>query len=207
MGDTDVNLNIMMVGDSSVGKTSLLMRFIDEKFEETSPTVGIDYMRKTIDIGGIKVLTRFWDSAGTEKFSSMAENTFKNTAGVVLVYDVTCRESFKQLRFWLYKIREKSRQNVKIMLIGNKIDLIEKREVSSEEGSKYASENELFFMECSAKSDEEGNVPEAFNVLVQESYKVQKDVHTQRMSIAKPILPARTLSHAPSHESNGKKCC
>ena len=208
MTETDVNLSIVLVGDASVGKTSLITRFVDDKFEEGSskPTVGIDYLRKMVELEGIKVLVRFWDTAGTEKYGAVSDTAIKMAAGAVLVYDVTKRGSFDQLRFWMMKLHEKSRPNLKIILIGNKKDLELDRVVSTAEGEKFAKENGMFFMECSAK-EEAGNVFNAFNTLVEETFSVQREVHTVRMSVVKPKLAARILTPSSLQTEQKKGCC
>lgn len=207
MAETDINLSVILVGDSSVGKTSLLIRFVDNKFGDTQATVGIDYMRKVVCFEDQKILVRFWDTAGTEKYSAMADSAFKNAAGALLVYDVSKRESFSNLRLWLLKIKEKSQPNIKIMLIGTKIDLIEQREVSREEGSRFAAENGLFFTECSAKTNENGQVEDAFITLVMETYSDQKEAHLARTMIPPPKLPARVLAPSNLHADSGSGCC
>ena len=207
MTEIDVNLNMVIIGESGVGKTSLLMRYIHDEFGDVKPTVGIDYMKKTIENGDQRVLVRFWDTAGTEKFSSLTDNSFRSASGVFLVYDVSNRETFDQVRMWLLKVRDKCRANIKIMLIGNKVDLMQDRKVSADEGEKFAAENGLFFFETSAKVNDKQRVQQAFNTLSLEALKIQEVEHEKRVSASNGIRTSLIVREVAQAQERKKNCC
>eukprot|EP01119_Soliformovum_irregulare_P005071 TRINITY_DN1644_c0_g1_i1.p1 TRINITY_DN1644_c0_g1~~TRINITY_DN1644_c0_g1_i1.p1 ORF type:complete len:136 (+),score=38.41 TRINITY_DN1644_c0_g1_i1:316-723(+) len=113
-----------------------------------------------INIEGSQIKLQIWDTAGQEKFRSITRSYYRGTTGAILVYDITRRETFDRLSEWLEDCRKYANENIVIMLIGNKCDLQEKRQISREEGEKFAKDNGLFFLEASARTDE--NVDEAF---------------------------------------------
>ncbi|KAM9480849.1 EF-hand calcium-binding domain-containing protein 4B isoform 2-T2 [Clarias gariepinus] len=144
---------ILMVGNSSVGKTSVLRRFCEDGFYPgTSATVGIDYSVKTLTVDSSQVALQMWDTAGQERYRSITKQFFRKADGVVVMYDITCEQTFTAVRSWLTSVQEGAGDNIPIMLLGNKTDLEDQREIQSRVGEKLAKESRLIFFECSALS-------------------------------------------------------
>ncbi|XP_030649971.1 ras and EF-hand domain-containing protein homolog [Chanos chanos] len=142
---------VVLVGNSSVGKTALLRRFCDGRFHSsTSATVGIDYSVRTLNLGDSHVALQLWDTAGQERYRSITKQYFRKADGVVIIYDVTMQDSFRSVRPWLTNIHEAVEDAIPIMLLGNKADKENEREVQAKEGERLAEETQLLFYECSA---------------------------------------------------------
>ncbi|KAK2841982.1 hypothetical protein Q5P01_012182 [Channa striata] len=144
---------IVLVGNSSVGKTSLLQRFCDDCFHPgTSATVGIDYSVKTISVDNVQVALQMWDTAGQERYRSITKQFFRKVDGVVVMYDLTAEQSFTSVRQWLTSVKEGAGEDIPIMLLGNKTDKETERQVQKELGERLAKECQMVFYECSACS-------------------------------------------------------
>uniref|UniRef100_A0A673ZZQ8 Calcium release activated channel regulator 2A n=1 Tax=Salmo trutta TaxID=8032 RepID=A0A673ZZQ8_SALTR len=144
---------IVLVGNSSVGKTSLLRRFCDDCFYPgTSATVGIDYSVKTIRVDNSQVALQMWDTAGQERYRSLTKQFFRKADGVVVMYDITAEQSFTAVRQWLTSVQEGAGEDIPIMLLGNKMDKGSERKVQTRVGEKFAKDCQLIFYECSACS-------------------------------------------------------
>ncbi|KAJ8262454.1 hypothetical protein GJAV_G00166660 [Gymnothorax javanicus] len=144
---------IVLVGNSSVGKTSLLRRFCDDCFYPgTAATVGIDYSVKTLVVENSRVALQMWDTAGQERYRSITKQFFRKADGVVVMYDITSVPTFTAVRHWLTSIQEGAGETIPIMLLGNKTDQESEREVQERLGEKLAKDSELIFYECSALS-------------------------------------------------------
>ncbi|XP_054475361.1 EF-hand calcium-binding domain-containing protein 4B [Anoplopoma fimbria] len=144
---------IVLVGNSSVGKTSLLRRFCDDCFRPgTSATVGIDYSVKTIAVDNSQVALQLWDTAGQERYRSITKQFFRKADGVVVMYDVTTVQSFTAVRQWLTSVKEGAGEDIPIMLLGNKTDKEIERQVQKGMGERLAKDCQMTFYECSACS-------------------------------------------------------
>ncbi|KAK2847965.1 hypothetical protein Q7C36_009647 [Tachysurus vachellii] len=151
---------IVLVGNSSVGKTSLLRRFCDDCFYSgTSATVGIDYSVKTLLVDHSQVALQMWDTAGQERYRSITKQFFRKADGVVVMYDIACEKTFTAVRSWLASVQEGAGDDIPVMLLGNKMDLEDQREIQFSVGEKLAKEARLIFFECSAFSGQ--NVTES----------------------------------------------
>lgn len=143
---------IIFTGDPAVGKTSIINTIMGQKFvNEYEPSIGVDFFSKTIRYKGKLIKLQIWDSAGQEKFKSLIPNYIRGSSLVFLVYDVTNKETFDHLNNWIEFIN--NIENSNIVIVGNKIDLNESREVSKEEGEKFCKESNYDFYEVSAKED------------------------------------------------------
>ncbi|XP_028809994.1 ras and EF-hand domain-containing protein homolog isoform X1 [Denticeps clupeoides] len=155
---------VILVGNSSVGKTALLRRFCDGRFQpSTLATVGVDYSVRTLNLGDIYVALQLWDTAGQERYRSITHQFFRRVDGVVVIYDITMAESFQAVRSWLTSIQEAVGDHIPIMLLGNKMDKDSERQVSLAHGQKLSAETQLMFYEVSAFSGE--NVMESLTHL------------------------------------------
>ncbi|XP_051547661.1 EF-hand calcium-binding domain-containing protein 4B [Myxocyprinus asiaticus] len=142
---------VILVGNSSVGKTALLRRFCDGQFySATSATVGIDYSVQTLNLGDSHVALQLWDTAGQERYCSITKQFFRKADGVVVIYDITMEDSFRSVRRWLASIQEAVGDPIPVMLLGNKSDKENDREVQIKEAERLAEETHLMFYECSA---------------------------------------------------------
>jgi len=143
---------LVFLGDQSVGKTSLITRFMYDSFDSTyQATIGIDFLSKKLSVDGEEVALQIWDTAGTERFRSLIPNYIRDLSAAVAAYDITSMASFDNIRSWINDIRQE-KENVLIVLCGNKTDLAEKRRVSYEQGLRLAEELGTMYIEASAKT-------------------------------------------------------
>lgn len=157
----DLQIKLLTIGDSGVGKTCLLLRYANDSFSPTFiTTIGIDFKIKTIELEGKKVKLQIWDTAGQERFRTITTSYFRGAQGILLVYDVTDRQSFENINKWVSQIADYGDKHVNKILIGNKCDMESERVVSEEEGQALASSHGMPFFETSAKADM--NVSPAF---------------------------------------------
>ncbi|XP_008570239.1 PREDICTED: EF-hand calcium-binding domain-containing protein 4B [Galeopterus variegatus] len=144
---------IVFVGNSAVGKTSFLRRFCEDRFSPgPAATVGIDYRVKTVNVDDCRVALQLWDTAGQERYRCITRQFFRKADGVVVMYDLTARQSFLSVRQWLSSVENAVGDQVPVLLLGNKLDNEKEREVPRGLGERLAKENNLIFYECSAHS-------------------------------------------------------
>ena len=157
---------ILILGDSSVGKTCFLTRYADNTFQEVHmSTIGIDYKLKNVKMEDGKIVKlQIWDTAGQDRFRSITKNYYKGANGIVVIFSVTDKRTFGNVKSWIHQIKAEVDEKVTIILVGNKIDDEENREVTKEEGEETARNFGLDFFECSAKTGE--NINSTFNELV-----------------------------------------
>ena len=169
----DFKLKIVVVGDSGVGKTNLIRRFIQDDFQSNSKaTVGVEFFSKSFKMNDNVFKIEIWDTAGQERYKSITAAYYKGAKGGLVVYDVTSKTSFDNVDNWVSEIKEKASTDMKTMMIGNKIDLKDERTVSTEEALEKAKLLELPLMEASALDST--NVKQAFYDLLKEMYKEVK---------------------------------
>lgn len=158
----DYMFKYIIIGDTGVGKSCLLLQFTDKRFRtDHDLTIGVEFGARLISIDGKAIKLQIWDTAGQESFKSITRSYYRGAIGALLVYDVSRRETFNHLEHWLREAKEHDRDDrMVIMLIGNKSDLVNQREVSEEEGRRFAQEHNLHFIETSAKTAQ--NVEQAF---------------------------------------------
>jgi Ras-related protein Rab-8A len=157
----DYLIKLLLIGDSGVGKSCLLLRFSEDQFTPSFiTTIGIDFKIRTIDMDGKKIKLQIWDTAGQERFRTITTAYYRGAMGILLVYDVCDERSFNNIRTWFQNVEQHATEGVHKILIGNKCDWTEKRVVSEEQGKALAQELGIPFIETSAKSNI--NVEEAF---------------------------------------------
>ena len=166
----DYIFKVLLVGNSDVGKSSLILRYVDQIWNDVFvPTIGVDFKVKSLEIENKSIKLQIWDTAGQERFRNVISSYFKGAHGILLIFDITSRDSFKELENWLAEVEKNaSTQILKILigkkiLIGNKCDLEEEREISKDEGEAFAMRNGMQYIETSAKINT--NVNEAFEAL------------------------------------------
>ena len=159
---------ILLLGDSAVGKSCLLLRYCDEKFQDLHlATIGLDFRLKTIYLENKKkIKVQIWDTAGQDRFLAITKNYYRGANGILLVFDVTSNSSFEHIKNWIEQIKEEANERIIIYLVGNKIDCTNNRVISNEEGKKLADEFGLKYFETSAKNNE--NVESTFLELIKE---------------------------------------
>ena len=158
---------ILLLGDSTVGKTCFLLRYTDDTFLDLHmATIGLDYRLKTMVLDNRKIVkVQLWDTAGQDKFRAITRNYYKGAKGIILIYDVTNAKSYENIKKWINEIKEEISEKVIIILIGNKIDNENERKISKEQGEKLANDYDVPFFEASAKSGQ--GVNESVFYLVQ----------------------------------------
>ena len=193
---------VLLLGNSNVGKSSLFLRFVDDIWNDTFvPTIGVDFKIKTLEIDGKKIKMQIWDTAGQERFKNIIASYYRGAHGILLLYDVTDRESFKNLSNWLIEIEKNANKNILKVLIGNKTDLQEKRIISYNQGKEFADTYGLKYVETSAKKNL--NVTEAFETLGREIMAANADKKITRQKQNKTI----TVSKAQDLNIDKKEGC
>ena len=197
-------IKILTLGDTLVGKTSIILRFSDNTFNENQlATIGLDFKTKYIRAGDASVKIALWDTAGQEKFKNIAKQYYNGANGVLLIYDVCNRKSFERIEFWLNELKENNKiDELYIVLVGNKIDLEDKRVISKEEGEKYASDNKITYCEVRAKTGV--GIKRLFKKIAKGSmniiFKENKDNNEDKEKIYAYL-------DNKSFKKRGKKCC
>lgn len=184
---------IVIVGESAVGKTALLYQFSDGIFKNgLISTIGLDFRTKIIDVEGVPIRLQVWDTAGQERFRTLSKQLFRSAKGIVLVFDITNRKSFEQLSYWLNSFDSYGVRDEGVLLLGNKSDLEDERNVPMEEAKKLANDHSYNYVETSAKLGT--NVLEAFTTLA-------KELHIKYG----PYLPNRTRPSVRQNYKSGSK--
>jgi len=175
----DYLFKLLLIGDSGVGKTCVLFRFSEDAFNATFiSTIGIDFKIRTIELDGKKIKLQIWDTAGQERFRTITTAYYRGAMGIMLVYDITNEKSFDNIKNWIRNIEEHASADVEKMILGNKCDMNDRRQVSKERGEELAIEYGIKFMETSAKASI--NVEEAFFTLARDiKAKMEKRLEAQ----------------------------
>ena len=188
--DYEFIFKVLLLGNSNVGKSSLFLRFVDDIWNDTFvPTIGVDFKIKTFDIDEKRIKMQIWDTAGQERFKNIIASYYRGAHGILLIYDVTDKDSFKNLSNWLIEIEKNASKNVLKFLIGNKTDLEEKRVISYNQAKEFADSYGLKYIETSAKKNL--NVNEAFATLgrelmvASEDKRIVKQKQNKKISVAK----------------------
>jgi Ras-related protein Rab-1A len=213
--DYDYLFKIVIIGDSGVGKSSLLLRFAENSFTESYlTTIGVDFRFRTLTVGGKVVKLHIWDTAGQERFRTMTSAYYRGSDGIVLVYDTTDKDSFDHMDSWLQEVNRFAGDSTSKLLVGNKSDMTAERAVTSEEGQKKAdSLKVLGYIETSAQSADK--VDQAFGMIAAEMIKKAEKAATatagiRQQSSTAPPAPgfslAQTLADAPGAAALGS-CC
>ena len=166
----DFLFKILLIGDYGVGKSSLVARYTDGTFNEYYiSTIGVDFKIKTINVDGFAVKLQIWDPSSSERFRPITRSYYRGAHGIVVLYDISDKESFGKLSFWLGEIEKYAPEDVCKVVVGTKCDLEDRREVTREEGEEFATKAGLSFFEVSSKTGE--NVDELFTCLAKEIIK------------------------------------
>ena len=198
MQDVDHIFKILIIGDSSVGKSNILLRFSDNIFHDTFlPTIGVDFKIRNVKMSNQTIKLNIWDTAGQERFKTITSTYYKGAHGIILVYDITDRESFNNIENWLNEVKKHAGAQVVKLLIGNKCDLEEERVVNTKEGKELADNLGISFLETSAK--QRTNIDEAFMTLTKQIYELIPDTEKK----IEEKLDSRTMKRRQDKGS----CC
>ena len=189
-GQYDLTFKIIVIGDPGVGKSCLTGRAVKDKFDsQYAPTIGFEFLTYSVKIEGKIIKLQIWDTCGQEMYRSLISNFYRNASLAMMVYSIDSKESFIHINTWLTEVKIQSHPDVKIILIGNKSDLEDKRSVTYEEAKKFKEENQLlYFEETSAKTGI--NAKEAFNAAA----KILFEEHTNYKKRAKNLSFSDTSS-------------
>ena len=200
--EEEIKIKIMLLGESQIGKTSLIQRYVKNNFNLSYiTTVGIDFQLKQIKMNNKSIKLQIWDTAGQERFKNITKSYFHSSDGFIVGYDITSRLSFTNVSTWLKEINDNAPEEIQKILIGNKCDLNE-REVTTEEGQKLAEENGMKFFETSAKNDI--NVKKTFESITKDILDVQyKEEGESRNS----LVIDRNIEKKKDEEKEKKGCC
>ncbi|XP_026413285.1 ras-related protein RABC2a-like [Papaver somniferum] len=198
----DYSFKILLVGDSGVGKSSILVSFISNTTEDLSPTIGVDFKIKMFSVGGKKLKLTIWDTAGQERFRTVTSSYYRGVQGVILVYDVTKRETFTNLSdSWAKDVQLYCTNPACVkMLVGNQVDRESERAVTREEGSALAQEMGCLFLECSAKTQR--NVQQCFEELALKILEVPS-----LLEEGSTVVKRNILKHKESQAHPRGRCC
>ena len=210
--ESDFTFKIIIIGDLSVGKSSIAVKAIRDYFDDYySPTIGFEFFNYTTKVDGKNIKLQIWDTCGQEAYKSLITSFYRNSSLAIIVYAIDNQLSFQNIEVWLNEIKTYSNPNIKVVLIGNKCDLEDKRAIKKEEGEKFSQEHNLnLFMETSAKSGL--NTKDLFNIaakILYEEYKNLKEKaelpeeenKSQSLTASNSSLPSVTVDN-----KKDKKC-
>ncbi|KAH7512030.1 ras-related protein RABC2a [Ziziphus jujuba] len=199
----DLSFKILLIGDSGVGKSSLLVSFISNTVDNLAPTIGVDFKIKQLSVGEKRLKLTIWDTAGQERFRTLTSSYYRGAQGIILVYDVTRRDTFTNLSdVWAKEVELYStNQDCVKILVGNKVDRDSERAVTREEGIALAKELGSLFLECSAKTRE--NVEQCFEELALKIMEVPSLLEEGSTAVKRNIIKQKQEFQAPP----GGGCC
>ncbi|KFK41807.1 hypothetical protein AALP_AA2G174400 [Arabis alpina] len=176
--ECDYLFKAVLIGDSAVGKSNLLSRFSKDEFRfDSKPTIGVEFAYRNVQVGEKIIKAQIWDTAGQERFRAITSSYYRGALGALLIYDITRRPTFENIKKWLFELRDFANPDIVVVLVGNKSDLRQSREVEEDEGKTLAESEGLYFLETSAL--ENVNVEEAFLVMIGRIH----EVVTQRIAL------------------------
>ena len=200
--DYDYLFKLVLIGDSGVGKSSLLLRFADDSFTDTFiSTIGVDFRFRTVRSDKKIVKLQIWDTAGQERFRTITSAYYRGADGIIMVYDVTNQESFDHVNEWLNEVNRYASEGTCKLLVGNKSDKVNEKVVDYDTAAAYASELDITFLESSAKSAK--NVEEAFMTMASELIRLKEEKGNE----ASNPSGGNAISINQKNNSEKKKCC
>ena len=200
----EMMFKVVLVGDSFVGKTNIMSKYLKNEFHEDSKaTVGVEFGSRQFNIEGHVVKAQIWDTAGQERYKAITSAYYKGAKGAFIVYDITRKDSFENVSKWADQLKSTADKNLTIIIIGNKTDLEDQRQVTSEEGQNKANSLESAFIETSAASG--SNLDKAFEMMINEVY---KKCHEEMLAEGDvEIEGGEEINLAKALENSKKACC
>ena len=216
MEDEEYSLifKMILIGDSGVGKSNILSRYINNSFSETTrSTVGVELSAKVEEINNTKIKIQIWHTAGQERYKSITKTYYKGAKGALIVYDITNKESFKNVDKWINDLKESGDDDVSILIVGNKCDLEASREVTTDEVKKKAELYKMAYCETSALKGE--NIDNAFRTLIKivveknEKKKNEEDKYGNKSNVISTgvTLETKIISEEKRPKNKYGKCC
>ena len=200
----DLYLKIILIGDISVGKTNLLTKYTEQSFSKNNlSTIGIEFKEKVINFQNKKIALQIWDTSGQERYNSIVESFYKNSNGILFVFDVTNKDSLENIKRWLLN-SEVVKSDAKKILVGNKIDLADQRVINKEEMEKFGQLENMDSFETSAKTGE--NVDKIFEELTKKILENKSEEEMNKL-FSKNTQNLSILSEASTKKGIKKKCC
>ncbi|KAH7829776.1 Rab4 [Monocercomonoides exilis] len=197
-GEYDIGFKFIIIGDAGTGKSCLLRRFIEDKFyDDTTHTVGVEF--------GTTIVELAWDTAGSERFRTLTQSYYRDAVGVILVYDITNRDSFNSITHWIADARQRVHPQACCIILGNKVDMEDDRDVPFLEGARFAQENEIPFLETSALTGDK--VDEAFlkcarSILTKiEEDVIRPETYGSGISVQPSFLSAHDMEELPPDDT------
>jgi len=176
--DYDYLFKLVLIGDSGVGKSCLLLRFADDNFTDSYiSTIGVDFRFRTITIDKKTVKLQIWDTAGQERFRTITSAYYRGADGIIMVYDVTSADSFEHVEEWLSEVDRYANENTSKLLVGNKADMTEEKQVEADVAQRFADKLNIPFLETSAKTAT--NVDAAFLTMAKELIRTREKAQQQ----------------------------
>lgn len=202
----DYVFKLVLVGDSGVGKSCILHQFIYNRFRKnTTQTIGVDFSAKNVHIDNQEIKLQIWDTAGQEKFRSVARSYYRGAIGIIIVYDITKVESFQHIATWLADARNAARSECSVCVVGNKGDLEDQRVVRTEDGKLFCTENNLLFFECSALTGD--NIDEIFNEISRHIFnKIESGIIEPNSVISSFAKEMKKVNKLNEENNNGDRC-
>ena len=196
---------VVLVGDMSVGKTNIIAKYLKNQFnEDYKTTIGVEFHSKITKVEGHVVKAQIWDTCGQERFKSITDSYYKGAKGAFVVYDITRKNTFESVDSWISALRSAADKNLNIIIIGNKSDLEDQRQVETEQGEEKAQNNEAAFMETSAYSGD--NIVKAFDNMITDVYNKCKSEMLANVEI--DIGKSKDINlNQNKEDKKGKKCC
>ena len=204
----EMMFKIVLVGDASVGKTNIMSKYLKNEFHEDSKaTVGVEFGSKQFTVEGHQIKAQIWDTAGQERYKAITSAYYKGAKGAFVVYDITRKQSFESVDRWINDLKATADKKLSIIIIGNKCDLEDQRQVTKEQGEEKAKNAEVAFMETSALSGE--NLEKAFEKMMNEVF---KKCHEEMMSDGDVDIVGGSEDISldktkPKNSGEKKKCC
>jgi small GTP-binding protein len=202
----EIKMKILLIGESKVGKTCLINSYVIRSFNINQlSTVGLDFRTKKLDIQGKQIILNIYDTAGQERFRNLATGYMKSADGFLVCFDLTSESTLENVTYWINSIKNTARKNASMLIIGNKSDLNEDREVTTEQGKQFAAKNGIDYLETSSKMHI--GVDEAFETLVKkilEQREIEEGLSDKNEGGSKGVQLGNTKEKGKNKE---KRCC
>ena len=203
--NAEIRIKLLIIGDSAVGKTSMLLKYTDNFFPESHlATIGVEFKTKEVEYNGYKIELQIWDTAGQERFKSITKSFFRNANGIIFVYDITQKNTFKNVKDWI-KDSEVNDFGFQRILVGNKIDLQNKRQVSLEDAKEWADKKNMEVIETSAKTG--ANIDKAVLKLIELILQNKTNDEIMNKFGVTEKKNTEKLNNKDNKTKKSKKCC